>query len=219
MTVSATPPRHGPLFLLWVDLEATGLDFDQDDIIEIGAILTTPQLVDLDRFHAVIRPSDQALARLLASESARSFHEANGLLQECTDVDNPSVYQDLTRAEDALLRLLDSHHVPSSTRATSVCGSGVGHFDIPFLTRRMPRLMRRCTYFAAVDVGVLRRSHLTWTGESLSTANEGKNHRATTDIACHLEEARAFRSLFLTTRAPGTAGPTGRTTSSDGPGA
>lgn len=219
MTVTGTPPRLGPRFLLWVDLEATGLDFDQDDIIEIGAILTTPELVELDRFHAVIRPSDAALARLLVSESARSFHEANGLLKDCTDGDNPSVYRDLTGVEDALLRFLDSHDVPSSIRATSVCGSGVGHFDIPFLTRRMPRLMRRCRYFAAVDVGVLRRSYQMWTGERLSTANEGKNHRATTDIACHLEEARAFRSLFVTSGAPHTVGPAGRVPSSDGPAA
>lgn len=71
--------------LLWLDLETTGTDETKDSIIEIGCILTTPDLRDKEptaTFQRIISPSDEALGRLLRNGIVREMHEANGLLDD-----------------------------------------------------------------------------------------------------------------------------------------
>ena len=69
-----------PTHLLFTDLETTGLDPLQDDIIEAGFVLTTTDLTPVDLVRNLVRPTPAAMARLLASDALVRMHSANGLL-------------------------------------------------------------------------------------------------------------------------------------------
>jgi hypothetical protein len=66
--------------ILWVDLETTGTDETEDDIIEVGAILTDFDLEVIRMFSAVSRPSDHAYKRMMENKVVRKMHTDNGLL-------------------------------------------------------------------------------------------------------------------------------------------
>ena len=53
-------PAPTPLCFVWLDLEMTGLDPDESAIIEIGVILTGPDLVPVAEVERVIRMVDRA---------------------------------------------------------------------------------------------------------------------------------------------------------------
>ena len=69
-----------PTHLLFTDLETTGLDPTRDDIIEAGFILTTTDLTVIAELQQLVRPSRQAMRRLLADDTLLRMHGANGLL-------------------------------------------------------------------------------------------------------------------------------------------
>src|SRR6185312_2073672 len=63
--------------LLWVDLEMTGLDTEEHVIIEVAAEVTDWTFRTLASYEAVIKHSDEVLAR--ANPWARDQHEKSGL--------------------------------------------------------------------------------------------------------------------------------------------
>jgi oligoribonuclease (3'-5' exoribonuclease) len=184
------PDNH----LLWLDLETTGLDEHAgDQIIEIGCILTTEDLVAIGEFQTVVLPSQSALNRLMSNDVVREMHVANGLLNELDD------FKDLPRVGEMETDLLAWLDTCGSPKKLTLAGSGVAQFDSRFVRALMPELAKRLGYYA-IDVGVIRRAHAMWVGTDVSAANDSKTHRAIDDVRCHLDEARAYRALWLSTQ-------------------
>ncbi len=179
--------------LLWLDLETTGLDEHAgDEIVEIGCILTTEDLIELGEFSSVVTPSTFALSRMMNSEFVMEMHKSNGLLESLHHGDAPQI----SEAQDRLISFLDELREP---KTLTLAGSGVAQFDIRFVRAQMPRLAERLNYFT-IDVGVIRRSHAMWVGSDVSAVNDLKTHRAMDDVRCHLDEARAYRALWISTQ-------------------
>ena len=53
-------------YLLWVDLESTGLSTREDAIIEVAAVLTDADLNELGRYETLVRQDGVGWERLLA---------------------------------------------------------------------------------------------------------------------------------------------------------
>lgn len=177
-----------PKFLLWVDLETTGTDENLDGILEIGAIITTPDLDRVADWHRVIGIEPQHHERLLDNEFVYSMHEHNGLLDDCA-----TSFWKIEEADRDLAHDMAFHGEPHDYM---LAGSGVGHFDRRFIRRHLPRVESMLQY-PVIDVGVIRRTMRMWAGEGLDFKfNESKDHRAMGDIELHLNEALAYRSLF-----------------------
>lgn len=182
-------------YLLWMDLESTGLSTTEDAIIEVAAVLTDTDLNELGRYESLVRLDEAGWERLMANDFVRTMHEGNGLLAALRDPATAASLPSVGDVEQTLLELVATTGDPKSS--VLLAGSGVGHFDHPLLKNLMPTLAARLGY-ATIDIGVMRRSYLMWTGDNLVTANDDKTHRSMDDIQCHLAEARAFRELFLT---------------------
>jgi oligoribonuclease len=188
-----------PDHLLFTDLETTGLDPSRDDIIEAAFLLTTTNLTVIHDMRVLVRPGTSALDRLLANDDLVRMHTVNGLLRALgvTARRAPDKFADgvrsLPHAQDPVLGMLHSRSIRPGH--VHLAGSGVAAFDRPFLARHMPRL-HGLLHYAAIDVGVLRRTWQMWTGADLVTANADKTHRAMDDARCHLAEAEAFRRVF-----------------------
>ena len=179
-------------FLLWLDLETTGSDESKDSIIEVGAILTTPDLDDVAEYQSIVLPTDEALGRLLRNPVVKDMHRANGLLDQLLMLESgPKPHAVATE----LLGWLDERTVADDSIV--LAGSGVGHFDRRFLERWMPQVARRLRYWC-IDVGVVRRAYAMWTdtAEVHPEHVPGKTHRALDDARFHLEEARMWRRMW-----------------------
>lgn len=178
--------------LLWLDTETTGADHDKgDEIIEIGCVLTTTDLDVVDERSSIITPSATARARLESNDYVLDMHTGNGLLADLDALDE-AIPASVVDSE--FVDWLRTHGVVS--HGVAIAGSGVGHFDRRFLHLQMSRLDKFCTYWP-IDIGNLRRVYRFATGTDLAPGiNDAKPHRALDDVRLHLEEARAFWSLF-----------------------
>ncbi len=182
---------------LWLDFETTGLDFELDDIIEVGCILTDRSLRPISSFQSLVYPRQSALARASSNKVVHDMHEKTGLLREIQDF--VSVYgelKDLSYVERQLLSWLDSQ--PVDTSVMFLCGSGVSHFDHWLIKDRMPTLAARLRY-ATIDVSVVTRFLDSFVGpdrEKLTPGDVYQEHRALYDSQRALESAELLVEQF-----------------------
>lgn len=175
-----------PRLLVWVDLETTGVDEQWDGIMEMAAIVTDLELQELGRTESAIQITPFQYERLASNAFVFQMHENSGLEALCAT--SP---WDIERMDIETAEWLSHFAMPGEFM---LAGSGVGHFDRRFIRRWMP-MVEQYLQYPVLDVGVLRRALRMW-GDFDPGINEGKEHRAMSDIELHLAEGRAYRSLM-----------------------
>lgn len=192
-----------PKYLLWLDLETTGSDPEVDCIIEVGCTLTFNDLADVHgsegtpwEFTSLVAPTPRGIASMFENPVVWNMHTKNGLIDELhAGVDNLPRPEDVAdQLKKQLFELCGARH------NIALAGSGVAHFDIKFLRKYMPDLVRFLAY-PIIDIGVIRRTFWMWAPnvdtsfESWFNPND-KLHRGLADIKLHLEEARYYKVLM-----------------------
>lgn len=171
--------------ILWLDLETTGLDPLNEDILEIGLVVSDGlgDIIDERSFIVnpwLFEPGD------LAPEVA-VMHEESGLLADIGSHGVP-----LEAAEARAHAFLDAYFGIDWKQGITVGGSGIDRFDLPFLAEHLPELRRRF-HFRTLDVSsmkeLMRRHGLPI--PPVSTA-----HRAVADATWALEVARRGIALM-----------------------
>ena len=123
-------PSTGTDRLIWIDLEMTGLDTDNDSIIEIATVVTDAQLnVLAEGPEFAIHHPLQALEAM--DEWNRNQHRRSGLWQRVVDSEVT-----LGQAEAATVNFLSGW---IAAGASPMCGNSICQ-DRRFLHRQMPRL-------------------------------------------------------------------------------
>lgn len=193
--------------VLFLDLETTGSDKSLDEIIEIGVIAldaTKDDVPEIASFSSIVMPTPKAMHRMLQKKVVREMHEKNGLLDDLyaalDDMDEhhdqfPQFHPSMVAVK--LYGWLkdvageDTEHIPYG-------GSGVSHFDRPFIDKTFPAFGNRLTYWAH-DVGPIRRAFRKAGGVGWPRENEedqSKTHRALDDARFHAEEWRFALKVF-----------------------
>src|SRR5699024_1336430 len=167
--------------------EMTGLDPDQDVLVEVAALVTDPELNVLgEGVDVVIRPAPQPLAAM--GSFVREMHTASGLLEELPNG------LSLEEAEQKVLEYVTAW-VPESGVAP-LAGNSV-HADKAFLRLGMPALTRHLHY-RIIDVSTLKELARRWYPNVLDSAPEKTgNHRALGDIQDSIAELRHYRAHML----------------------
>jgi oligoribonuclease (3'-5' exoribonuclease) len=182
-----------PLHYVWVDLELTGLNTIDDEIVEFGVIGTTIDLDVLFTRTIVVQATGRGLARIRSNPPVLAMHRASGLMNE---LQNPDASQlTLWEAEAELVNIINSFPRRPDGKVI-IAGSGVIHCDRRFMAHHTPALEALFDDREMFDVGHERRAFVAATGVTLSDVNDAKNHRADVDILCHLEEGREFFGLY-----------------------
>ncbi len=173
--------------LVWIDCEMTGLDPENDALIEVAALVTDFDLNVLgDGVDVVVRPPAGALAQM--GDFVRTMHTSSGLLQEL------DAGASLEEAEQQVLEYVRAQ-CPEDARPP-LAGNSVST-DRAFLARDMPGL-ESFLHYRIVDVSSIKELSRRWFPRAYfqSPAKSG-NHRALADIQESIEELRYYRDAVF----------------------
>ena len=172
--------------LIWIDLEMTGLDTQNDVIIEIATIVTDPFLTVLaEGPELAIHQPDNILNGM--DEWNTKQHGQSGLVQRVRDS-----RIDTAEAERQTLEFL-KQWVPE--RASPMCGNSICQ-DRRFLARLMPEL-EAYFHYRNLDVSSLKELANRWAPEVAKGVKKTSSHLAMDDIRDSIEELKHYReSLF-----------------------
>ena len=172
--------------LIWIDLEMTGLNPEDNVIIEIATIVTDSQLNVLGEgpVFAIHQPENE-LAKM--DEWCTNQHGKSGLTER--------VRHSATSVRDAELQTIAflQKHVPKGV--SPMCGNSIGQ-DRRFLVRYMPELESYFSY-RNIDVTTLKELAKRWKPEALKGFSKKDSHLALDDIRDSIGELRHYRKTFI----------------------
>lgn len=168
--------------LIWIDLEMTGLDTDNDAIIEIATIVTDAELNILAEGPMLaIHQADEKLAGM--DEWNTNQHGKSGLTERvrASGIDE-------AQAERETIAFL-AQYVPA--KASPMCGNSICQ-DRRFMARCMPEL-EAFFHYRNLDVSTLKELALRWKPEVAKGFNKESSHLAMDDIKDSINELRYYR--------------------------
>lgn len=175
-----------PNNLVWIDLEMTGLDPDNDLILEIATVVTDNQLkVIADGPVIAVHQSDQVLESM--GPWCANQHRATGLTQRSRE----SKYSE-AEAERETLEFL-REYVPEGK--SPMCGNSIGQ-DRRFLYRYMPEL-EQFFHYRNFDVSVLKIMAKRWYPQIAKQYVKKPRHQALSDVYDSIEEMKFYREHLL----------------------
>ena len=171
--------------LIWIDLEMTGLDTDNDLIIEIATIITDEQLAIIAEGPMIaIHQSDEILSAM--DEWNTNQHTQSGLVARIKE-SNYTV-------EDAESLTLDFVKKFVPERASPMCGNSICQ-DRRFMHRLMPRL-ENYFHYRNFDVSTVKEAVKRWYPNG-PVFNKESSHLAMDDIRDSINEMRFYREHYF----------------------
>lgn len=174
--------------LIWIDLEMTGLDTENDTIIEIATIITDANLNTIAEGPALAISHPPAVINAMDAWNTKT-HGASGLIDRIAQSQIT-----LAHAEQQTLDFL-STHVDKNT--SPMCGNSICQ-DRRFLHRLMPNL-EAYFHYRHLDVSSLKILAQCWYPEELiSGLKKNTTHTALQDVRDSIAECQYYRDkLFI----------------------
>jgi oligoribonuclease len=182
----AATPRPNEFNLVWIDMEMTGLDPDNDRIIEVAAVVTDANLNVLAEGPVIaVHQSDATLDKMDAWN--KGTHGRSGLIDKVK-----ASTLDEAAAEQQLLEFI-AKYIPRS--GSPMCGNTIGQ-DRRFLVKYMPRL-EAFFHYRNLDVSTLKELARRWAPQILEGVKKTSTHLALDDIRESIKELEHYRRYFL----------------------
>lgn len=170
---------------VWCDLEMTGLQPESNVIIEMGLIITGPDLKPIAEYEAAIWQPDEALLQM--EPFVRMMHTKNGLLER---VKKSEV--SLRTAEKEATKLVLTH-----------CDFGEGilagnsiHMDRAFLVRHMPGF-DRVLHYRMIDVSSIKVLTRAWYPKAGGRSKLESSHTVLSDLRASIAELAYYQQTFF----------------------
>ncbi|TCV97581.1 oligoribonuclease [Luteibacter rhizovicinus] len=171
--------------LIWIDLEMTGLDTDNDSILEIATIVTDKGLNVLAEGPVFAIAHNESLLQEMDAWN-RNQHTRSGLWGQV--VDSHATHGEAEKATIAFLR----EWVPAGK--SPMCGNSICQ-DRRFLHRQMPGL-ERYFHYRNLDVSTLKELSRRWSPEIGRGFAKDSAHTALSDIRDSIDELRYYRRFM-----------------------
>jgi oligoribonuclease len=177
--------NDGPL--VWIDCEMTGLDLENDALVELAVLVTDGDLNVLgDGVDVVIRPPAAALDQM--GDFVREMHTTSGLLDQ---LERGITLADAEAQALAYIR----QYVPEPGKAP-LAGNSIAT-DRGFVARDLPEL-DSYLHYRMIDVSSIKELARRWFPRAYynSPAKNG-GHRALADILESIDELRYYRKAVF----------------------
>lgn len=172
--------------LIWIDLEMTGLDPDNDRIIEIATVMTDTYLEEMIEGPVLaIHQSEELLEGM--DEWNTKQHNRSGLVDR---VRESTVTEAM--AQQQTLEFLHEYVNPGKS---PMCGNSICQ-DRRFLYRSMRKLENHFHY-RNLDVSTLKELAKRWKPEAAKSFKKKSKHLALSDIIDSINELKHYREHFI----------------------
>ena len=174
--------------LIWVDCEMTGLDIENDALVEIAVLVTDAQLNVLGEGVDLVINCDLAKLENM-QQVVIDMHTNSGLINE---IPNGTT---LEKADEAIIAYLKKY-APSEGKSP-LAGNSV-YVDRAFIARDLP-LLNKYLHYRTIDVSTIKELARRWHPKTyFSAPAKDGNHRALGDIRDSIAELDYYRSaIFL----------------------
>ncbi len=173
-------------YLIWVDMEMTGLSPDTDRIIEVALVITDGELETIAEAPVlVVHQPDGVLDGMDAWN--KSTHGKSGLIEKV----KASVLSE-AEVEKQMVDFL-AEYVP--IRTSPMCGNSICQ-DRRFMARWMPQL-EAYFHYRNLDVSTLKELAKRWKPEVAQGVKKHGKHEALADIYESINELKHYREHFI----------------------
>jgi oligoribonuclease len=169
--------------IVWADTESTGLNTNNDNILQLAMLVTDLHLNELDHLCLDIFVSRDSLAKM--DDVAREMHKKSGLLDRV----KVSAETRFT-AEDKAIALIERHFTEEQRGRIVLCGSTIA-FDRRLFAREMPTL-GKMFHYRMLDVSALKVMAKLWYQEVEYIGDRSKKHDALHDIRSSVAELKHY---------------------------
>ena len=172
--------------LVWIDMEMSGLDPENDRILEIATIVTDSRLnVLAEGPSLIVHQAPEVLARM--DEWNVSHHTESGLVDR---VVTSSISEAMAEAETLafVAQFVGSRQSP-------LCGNTIGQ-DRRFLVRYMPEL-EAYLHYRSIDVSTVKELAMRWRPSIMASVKKRGRHRALDDIRESINELKVYQAAFF----------------------
>lgn len=174
-------------YIVWIDTELTGLNIEQDTILEIACLITDKNLnVISEEFNVVIKQSDTILDSM--NEWNTTHHTETGLIQasKCSKIN-------LQNAERMLLNFLQKY-VPKNS--CPLAGNTI-YTDRLFLRKYMP-LVDNYLFYRIIDVSSIKELVRRWNPKINKQEPQKQSiHRALYDIKESIQQLKYYKNTIF----------------------
>ncbi len=172
--------------LIWLDLEMTGLDPDNDLIIEIATVVTDKYLKILATGPVIaVHQSDKALAAM--DDWNQEHHGKSGLIER--------VKASCVSEAEAMQQTLGFIRQWVGMGESPMCGNSIGQ-DRRFLYRYMPEL-EKYFHYRNIDVSTLKELARRWSPDIFEAVQKKETHQALDDVLESIDELKHYREHFI----------------------
>lgn len=172
--------------LIWIDLEMTGLDTQNDVIIEIATVVTDRLLnVVAEGPVLAIHQADETMAAM--DEWNQRQHSQSGLVARVK-----ASQINVDQAASLTLEFLRTHVPPG---VSPMCGNSICQ-DRRFLARLMPDL-ERFFHYRNLDVSTLKELAKRWYPSVAKGYTKVSQHLALADIHDSIQELKYYQEKLL----------------------
>ena len=171
--------------LVWLDLEMTGLNLEEDRITEIACLVTDENLEVIEEGPEIIINQPEELFDRSDPFLVETFIDS-GFVDKMKE----SEYSEV-EAEDEILSFIKKH---VSKNKSPLCGNSV-YMDRMFINRYMKKL-DDFLHYRLIDVSTLKNLALRWYPD-LPEFEKSETHRAMDDIKESIEELKYYREHIL----------------------
>jgi oligoribonuclease len=174
--------------LIWIDLEMTGLDTDNDVIIEIATIVTDENLNILAEGPMLaVHQSDITLNAM--DEWNTRQHGQSGLTER--------VRRSTKSARDVEFETLEFLKKWVDPKKSPMCGNSICQ-DRRFMHRLIPEL-EQFFHYRNLDVSSVKELARRWRPELMAGLKKNSSHLAMDDIRDSISELKYYREYFFRT--------------------
>ena len=167
--------------LIWIDLEMTGLDTDNDQIIEVATIVTDDNLNILAEGPVLAVHQPDRVLNAMDEWNTRQ-HGQSGLIER--------VRRSKLTAQDAEQQTLEFLKKWVNPKSSPMCQ------DRRFLHRLMPE-MEQYFHYRNLDVSSVKELAKRWRPEIMSGLKKNASHLAMDDIRDSIAELKYYREYFF----------------------